>query len=134
MSFRLWTYFICIWCCDGIRKPSISNGGWETYPSDISVPPGPCNIPIRDSTLSQEEFLERFAFTEPFIVRDGANNDLFRALTGKYVFILVIILCILATAQLRICMPRDSLFFFFLLIFCICYFIINCTYSVSKKL
>ena len=83
MKFNPWTYCIIIWSCDGIRKPSISNGGWETYPSDISVPPGPCNIPIRDNTLSQEEFLEKFAFTEPLIVRDGANNDLFRALTGK---------------------------------------------------
>jgi len=64
-------------------KPFLSNGGWKTYPKDIVVEPGPCNIPIRDQTLTQDEFLERYAYTEPFVLRDGANNDLFRALTGK---------------------------------------------------
>ena len=71
--------------CYGNLKPYICNGGWTTYPDDVLVSPGPCNIQIRDSTLSQDEFLKTYAYTEPFIIRDGANNDLFRALTGKYV-------------------------------------------------
>jgi len=69
--------------CYGNLKPYICNGEWKTYPDDVLVSPGPCNIPIRDNTLSQDEFLKLYAYNEPFIIRDGTNNDLFRALTGK---------------------------------------------------
>jgi len=61
----------------------MSNGGWKTLPSELLVAPGPCNIPIRDSSLGQEEFLKEFAFTKPVVVRDVSNNDLFRALTER---------------------------------------------------
>jgi len=67
-----------------LHRPAISNGGWETFPSDVSVRPGPCNIAIRDNRLTQKEFLEKYAYTEPVIVRDTTNNDLFRALTGRH--------------------------------------------------
>eukprot|EP00088_Acartia_fossae_P068806 TRINITY_DN8801_c0_g1_i2.p1 TRINITY_DN8801_c0_g1~~TRINITY_DN8801_c0_g1_i2.p1 ORF type:complete len:264 (+),score=9.71 TRINITY_DN8801_c0_g1_i2:25-816(+) len=69
--------------CFGTLKPTISNGGWDTYPEDVMTSPGPCNIPIRDSTLSHQEFMDLYAHSQPFVIRDGANNDLFRALTGK---------------------------------------------------
>jgi len=69
--------------CSGVHKPAINNGGWETYPEDVPVRPGPCNIPWRDGTLEQEEFIKKYAYSMPVIIRDGANNDLFRALTEK---------------------------------------------------
>jgi len=69
--------------CDGVTKPAISNGGWETFPSDVPVQPGPCNIPLRDNTLSQKEFIQEYAFSHPVVIRDAANNDLFRALTER---------------------------------------------------
>lgn len=83
MLIELWLLHRLLVLCDGLHKPAVSNGGWETFPADVLVPPGPCNVPIRDNTLSQDEFLEKYAYTEPVIIRDGANNDLFRALTGK---------------------------------------------------
>ena len=66
-----------------LHRPAISNGGWETFPADVSVRPGPCNIAIRDNRLTEKEFLEKYAYAEPVIVRDTTNNDLFRALTGR---------------------------------------------------
>ncbi len=65
------------------RRPFISNSGWVTYPSDLLVPPGPCNIDIRDKTLTQHEFLAQYAYSRPVVIRDAADNDLFRALTER---------------------------------------------------
>merc|ERR1712105_220601 len=45
--------------------------------------PGPCNIAIRDSRLTQTEFMSKFARSQPLVVRDVSNNDLFRALSQK---------------------------------------------------
>ncbi len=61
---------------------------------DILVSPGPCHLPIEDGTLSNELFLKkyctyhisqgcektvdlicRYAYKEPFVLRDAANND-----------------------------------------------------------
>jgi hypothetical protein len=66
------------------ERPFISNGGWQTFPSDLLVHPGPCNIDIRDKTLTQQEFLAQYAYTRPLVIRDAADNDLFRALTERY--------------------------------------------------
>lgn len=66
-----------------VDRPFISNGGWPTYPSDMIATPGPCNIDIRDMTMTQKEFIKEYAFTKPVIVRDTSNNDVFRALARK---------------------------------------------------
>ena len=75
----------CLLFCPtlSLERPYISNGGWRTYPSDIIATPGPCNIDIRDMTMTQQEFINQYAFTKPVIVRDTNNNDLFRALARK---------------------------------------------------
>ena len=65
------------------NRPYFSAGGWRTFPHLMVAQPGPCNIEIRDSSLTQREFLSEYAKTKPFIVRDSANNDLFRALARK---------------------------------------------------
>jgi len=65
------------------ERPYVSNGGWRTYPSDLVATPGPCNIDIRDSRMTNKEFLEEYAFTKPVIVRDVSNNNLFQALARK---------------------------------------------------
>ena len=65
------------------NRPYFSTGGWKTFPHLMVAQPGPCNIEIRDRTLSQKEFLSEYARSKPFIVRDSANNDLFKALARK---------------------------------------------------
>lgn len=65
------------------QRPYMSSGGWRTYPADLVVQPGPCNIDIRDRSLTQEEFLAKYAYSRPVIIRDAADNDLFRALTHR---------------------------------------------------
>ncbi|XP_059090818.1 jmjC domain-containing protein 8-like [Tigriopus californicus] len=64
-------------------RPFIEEGGWRTWLSDILVSPGPCNLPIEDGTLSHARFIKEYAFQRPFVLRDAANNDLFRALCHK---------------------------------------------------
>jgi hypothetical protein len=79
--FTILSWYLVIIIAD--KRPFMSNGGWHTYPSDLLVQPGPCNVDIRDRTLSQEEFLEKYAYTRPVVIRDSADNDLFRALTER---------------------------------------------------
>ena len=64
-------------------RPYMEDGGWATFPGDLLARPGPCNIPIRDSRLTQAEFKEEFATRQPLVVRDVSNNDLFRALSRR---------------------------------------------------
>ena len=64
-------------------RPYMEEGGWATYPGDLLARPGPCNIQIRDSRLTQKEFMAEFATSQPLVVRDVNNNDLFRALSRK---------------------------------------------------
>ncbi len=66
------------------QRAYMSNGGWRTYPADMVAQPGPCNIDIRDRSLTQEEFLAKYAYSSPVVIRDAAENDLFRALTQRY--------------------------------------------------
>ena len=47
----------------------------KTYVQDILVEPGPCHLPIEDGTLTNEVFLKKYAYKQPFVLRDGANND-----------------------------------------------------------
>ena len=67
---------------DSVR-PYMEDGGWATFPGDLLVRPGPCNIPIRDSRMTQAEFTSEFATSQPLVVRDVSNNDLFRALSRR---------------------------------------------------
>ena len=47
----------------------------KTYVSDVLVHPGICNIPILDGqTLTNEEFLKKFAYQSPFVLRDATDN------------------------------------------------------------
>ena len=57
-------------------RPYMEEGGWATYPGDLLARPGPCNIQIRDSRLTQKEFMAEFATSQPLVVRDVNNNDL----------------------------------------------------------
>ena len=46
-------------------RPYMEEGGWATYPGDLLARPGPCNIQIRDSRLTQKEFMMEFATSRP---------------------------------------------------------------------
>ena len=67
----------------GDQRPFFSDGEWRTYPGDLVAKPGPCNIDIKDATMTYQQFMTNYAKTRPFIVRDAANNDIFRALARK---------------------------------------------------
>lgn len=65
------------------ETPYFSEGGWITHPSDLVAQPGPCNIDIKDSTLTQREFLHSYAYIRPLILRDVSNNAAFRSLVRR---------------------------------------------------
>ncbi|CAI4230569.1 unnamed protein product [Auanema sp. JU1783] len=59
------------------------NGGWVTRENDIVAEEGPCNIERHDaSELTNEEFLKRYAFSEPVVIYN-IDNDNFRKLTER---------------------------------------------------
>ena len=61
------------------RDIEIDNGGWYTPKEDMLAFPGPCNIDKRDAhDLSQEEFLEKFAYRSPVIITGLTKFQNFR--------------------------------------------------------
>ncbi|KAL5018938.1 hypothetical protein ScPMuIL_004660 [Solemya velum] len=55
-----------------------------TDESKLLAQPGPCDIDIRDaSDLSQKEFLERYAYSEPVVIRGATDNKYFQDLCRK---------------------------------------------------
>ncbi|GFR90352.1 jmjC domain-containing protein 8-like [Elysia marginata] len=67
------------------------DGGWFTDEKDKLAYPGPCDIEVRDAAgLSQEEFLQRYAFHAPVVIRGATDNKIFQnkcrkdAMMNKY--------------------------------------------------
>ena len=47
----------------------------KTYVDDILVRPGPCNLPIIDGQVfNNQQFLKEFAYEKPFVLRDATDN------------------------------------------------------------
>jgi len=71
----------CVWICIDIIRTQCTNletddnGGWLTNSSLVIAGEGPCNIEIRDvASLSQFEFLERYAYDAPVVIRLSKTN------------------------------------------------------------
>jgi len=63
----------------------VEEGGWVTYKRDILVDSGPCNIPIIDAnTVSQAEFLQRYAYRTPVLIRNGSNSSSDDDVNGRF--------------------------------------------------
>ncbi|XP_067912440.1 jmjC domain-containing protein 8 isoform X6 [Heterodontus francisci] len=59
-----------------------ADGGWQTDHSMQMVGKGPCSVEVRDS-LTYSEFLHRYAYTKPVIIRGISQNEKFQALCSK---------------------------------------------------
>ncbi|XP_042208970.1 jmjC domain-containing protein 8-like [Homarus americanus] len=57
------------------------DGGWMTRGKDRIAQLGPCNIVVQDGSLTQEEFLERYAYSEPVVIKGASHNQLFQSRT-----------------------------------------------------
>lgn len=66
-----------------IPEEAADDGGWVTNPGDRVAQPGPCNIAQEDSTLTQDQFILRYAYTEPVVIRGASDNKLFQTLTRR---------------------------------------------------
>ncbi len=52
--------------------------------SDVLVDAGRCDLPIEDGrTLTNADFLRKYAYQRPFVVRDATNQNRFRALCQR---------------------------------------------------
>ncbi|XP_067859417.1 jmjC domain-containing protein 8 isoform X2 [Heptranchias perlo] len=59
-----------------------ADGGWHTDHSKQMVGKGPCNVEVKDS-LTYSEFIHRYAYSKPVIIRGITQNEQFRALCSK---------------------------------------------------
>ncbi|XP_044037514.1 jmjC domain-containing protein 8 isoform X2 [Siniperca chuatsi] len=66
------------------EEPSADGGGWSSD-SDFSLQDeGPCNIDVLgSSSLSHQQFIERYAYSRPVILRGLTDNTKFRSLCSK---------------------------------------------------
>ena len=60
-----------------------SGGGWSV-PHSLPDLTGPCTIQRRNASLSQLEFLEKFANTEPVILEGVSDQTLFKTASSKW--------------------------------------------------
>ncbi|XP_035696024.1 jmjC domain-containing protein 8-like [Branchiostoma floridae] len=90
-SFFLWieAFFVlfvqlCVKSEDvDVHKLLYSNGGWYTDTENLIAQPGPCNIDVRDESLTQRDFLQKYAEKAPVIFRSVTDNSNFRKLCSK---------------------------------------------------
>lgn len=81
------THFYCV---GSDREPNsrdsddVDDGGWYTDPAKVIAYPGPCNIEIREaSSLTEEEFLKRYAYREPVVIRGASDNSEVRLISRR---------------------------------------------------
>ncbi|XP_071545188.1 jmjC domain-containing protein 8-like isoform X2 [Panulirus ornatus] len=82
----MWTkqdIIIVIYIYVVVSAEHLENGEWATKVKDRVAQPGPCNIAVRDGSLTQEEFLNTYAYTEPVVIKGATDNQLFQSLTQR---------------------------------------------------
>nr|XP_046270395.1 jmjC domain-containing protein 8 isoform X2 [Scatophagus argus] len=66
------------------EQPSGDGGGWSLNSDFRLLDEGPCNIDVWDrSSLSHQQFIERYAYSRPVILRGLTDNTRFRSLCSK---------------------------------------------------
>ncbi|XP_046560322.1 jmjC domain-containing protein 8-like [Haliotis rubra] len=72
LLIHLWTVGLCL-------EEAEDDGGWATEKHLLLAHPGPCSIEVREAdSLSQKEFLEKYAFTQPVVIRHATDNTKFQ--------------------------------------------------------
>lgn len=78
------TLFLAIFNFINENVASNINGGWYTDENLILATPGPCTVEVRDAaSLSQKEFIERYAYTKPVIIQHATDNKEFHKVCEK---------------------------------------------------
>ncbi|XP_043955685.1 jmjC domain-containing protein 8 [Gambusia affinis] len=73
--------FVAAWL---VWTAGAEDGGWSQSEGSGLEDEGGCSIEVLDgSELSQQQFLERFAFSRPVIIRGVTNNTRFRVLCSR---------------------------------------------------
>lgn len=60
-----------------------SDGGWSVQ-HNLPNLSGPCNIQRRNASLSQLEFLEKYAYSEPVILEGVSDQTMFKSASSKW--------------------------------------------------
>lgn len=80
---------VCHGCTEDGRTSTaqgddVDDGGWHTDPASVIAYPGPCNIEIQDAaSLTQKDFLERYAYREPVVIHGGSDNSAVRRISHR---------------------------------------------------
>ncbi|XP_072298923.1 jmjC domain-containing protein 8 [Eucyclogobius newberryi] len=83
-------HWVCFfWLCCGfarvfaqVQREDEDGGGWRSSADPTLDDGGRCNIPVLDN-ISYKDFMERFAFSGPVILRGLTDNTKFRRLCSK---------------------------------------------------
>ncbi|XP_041363308.1 jmjC domain-containing protein 8-like [Gigantopelta aegis] len=69
----------------GIKSNEIiDDGGWATEKELLLAQPGPCSIDIREaSSLTQQEFVDKYAYKMPVVIRGASDNTKFQDMCRK---------------------------------------------------
>lgn len=72
---------ICF-CVSG-TEIGVDTGGWISDSENFIIDAGLCNIEVRDGSLTQEEFLHNYAYSQPVIIRGATDNSEFQEMCRK---------------------------------------------------
>ncbi|XP_070579323.1 jmjC domain-containing protein 8-like isoform X2 [Ptychodera flava] len=72
-------------CCNvqPARQPQEPSRIRYDKAEDLIATAGPCDIEVRDSSLTYEEFMKTYAYNYPVVLKDVTNNSVFRKLCRK---------------------------------------------------
>ncbi|XP_040014399.1 jmjC domain-containing protein 8 isoform X2 [Xiphias gladius] len=74
----------CLLIAPRAEQRSGDGGGWSPSSDSTLEDEGPCNIDVLDrSSLSHQQFIERYAYSRPVILRGLTDNTKFRSLCSK---------------------------------------------------
>ncbi|KAK2156264.1 hypothetical protein LSH36_217g02002 [Paralvinella palmiformis] len=69
--------------CTSATEFSIDSGGWVSDGESLILDAGPCNIEVRNGSMTQGEFLSNYAYFEPVVIRGASDNSEFQEMCRK---------------------------------------------------
>ncbi|XP_006005586.1 jmjC domain-containing protein 8 isoform X1 [Latimeria chalumnae] len=81
--WRLAVLLATLFTLANLQEEEEEDGGWLTSRYIALTGEGPCNVEVKNSTLTYSEFIQKFAFSRPVVIRGITNNSEFQRLCSK---------------------------------------------------
>ncbi|KAM4531700.1 jmjC domain-containing protein 8 isoform 2-T2 [Odontesthes bonariensis] len=79
-----WRVAVCVVVCACVGLTAEDGGGWSRDSDFRLEDEGPCNIDVLETAaLSRQQFMERYAYSRPVIIRGLTDNTRFRRLCSR---------------------------------------------------